>query len=182
MNKNLLIVVTFLGLLILTACGSESGTNGTNESQSETQETSVETSTEETKDEKLGLGSTFEFDGSSGLIEIHFGTDITWKTIDNEYSDNNGATIFGIPMTVTNKSDETGGLNPFDFTVFGSKGTTLDSVGSEFDDNITWMGDLRPGASQSGVLYILYDGDGEYAIEFGTFSGSKQEVVFNITK
>jgi len=129
----------------------------------------------------LTLGDTFEFRSSSGEVEITFGTSVSWLTIDNTWSQHHGAVVFSIPISITNIGTETGGLNPFDFNLFGSNGLRLGSVGT-LDGDITWEGNMRPGAIQEGYLHFLYVGDGQYAIEFaaGLGFGDSQEVMFNI--
>ena len=130
------------------------------------------------------LGDTFEFNGSSGEVEITLGTDISWMEVTNQWSQHIGAIVFSVPISVTNIGSETGGLNPFDFNMFGSDGLRLDSVGSSFDTDITWEGNMRPGATQTGSLYFLYVGDGQYAIEFasGFGLGNLLEVIFSISR
>ena len=132
-----------------------------------------------------GLGDTFEFGGSSGLVELTFGTDITFTTIENQFSDLNGEYVIVLPVTMTNIDDETGSLNMFDISLFGSNGVSLDSVDLYFmDDNILWGSDLRSGATLDSYLHILYDGDGEYVIEFaaGLGFGDSAELVFQIQR
>jgi len=133
-------------------------------------------------DGPLTFGSTFQIDGSNGLIELTFGTDTFWGVIDSSWSQHYGETFFAIPITVRNLSSETGGLNQFDFSLFGSNGLSLDSVGLSLDYDITWESNMRAGASQTGLLYFLYDGDGEYVLEFsvGFGFGDSEEVFFQI--
>jgi len=134
--------------------------------------------------DSLGLGETFEFDGLSGLLEITFGDELVWGQVTNSWSDLYGADVFGVLITVTNIGEETGSLNMFDFVQFGSYGLCLSSIGSSFDDDITWSADMRAGATQEGFLYFLFDGNGEYAVEFssGFGFGDNAEVVFNVQR
>lgn len=138
----------------------------------------------ESPEPSLTFGDRFQFNGSSGLIEIGLGTDVFWGEIDNSWSNHYGATVFGIPITVRNVSFGTGGLNPFDLTVFGSSGLILESVGTFFDHDIALAGVMRAGASQTGLLYFLYDGDGEYVVEFsaGFGLGDSHEAIFQIER
>ncbi|MDR2571581.1 MAG: DUF4352 domain-containing protein [Oscillospiraceae bacterium] len=130
------------------------------------------------------LGDSFDFSGSSGDVRISFGTSFVFSEITNNWSDHFGKTVFSIPVSVTNIDNETGGLNPFDFDLYGSNGLKLGSVGSSFDDDITWEGDMRPGATMEGSLYFLYVGDGQYTIEFaaGFGFGDRVEVIFDVIK
>ena len=65
-----------------------------------------------------------------------------------------------------NNKDENHNLNMFYYKTFGSQGTELDDISAYFDDEVGWAGELRPGASYTKAFYLLYDGDGTYAIEF----------------
>jgi len=109
-------------------------------------------------------------------LEIVFGSGITWTAINNQFSDKNGATVFLVPVTVKNVKGETHGLNMFYYDQYGSKGTRLDGVSAYFDGEITFAGDMRSGATQTSFMAFLYDGDGDYYVEFSTFFGKPIEV------
>ena len=111
------------------------------------------------------LGSTVEFDG----MAIAFGDAYGTATLDNQFSDHFGATVIAMPVTITNNNSKTHGLNMFAVKAFGPQGTELDSVFTYFDDDVRMMGDLRPGASSNGNLYFLYDGNGDYYLDFGFY-------------
>lgn len=151
------------------------------EATTESTETESEKPNDEPKDEpkdnKLTLGSTFEFDN----LQLTIGDTIGWDVVANQYSDNNGAEVVTIPVTVKNIGDETNSLNMFFYKFFGSKGTTLDTVGSYFDDDADSLGDLRPDAEINGNFHMMYDGDGTYYIEFDNFS-DKIEVEIPVQK
>ena len=159
--KNVLIIVTLiLSITILTGCGSESSSDGG-----------------DSKKNSYTLGETFNFDD----LEITLGKDYSFTTIDNEYSENYGADVIKLPITVKNLKEETHGLNMFYYSVFGSKGTEVDAVNTYFDDNIDEAGELRTGASYTKNMYFVYDGDGQYAIEFNDLF-NKVTVEFDVTK
>lgn len=159
--KNVLIIVTLiLSITILTGCGSESSSGGS-----------------DSKKNSYTLGETFNFDD----LEITLGKDYSFTTIDNEYSENYGADVIKLPITVKNLKEETHGLNIFYYSVFGSKGTEVDEVNTYFDDNIDEAGELRTGASYTKNMYFVYDGDGQYAIEFNDLF-NKVTVEFDVTK
>ena len=71
----------------------------------------------------------------------------------------------------------------FYYKFFGSKGNELDSVGSYFSDegDIDSAKEMRPGSSQNTHMHILYDGDGDYYINFDNFH-EKLEVKIPIVK
>ena len=142
--------------------------NSSSESQGE------DASSQETE---LTFNTPFIFDE----IEISYGSELKWATVDNRYSDHDGKEVILIPTTITNKSDKTHGLNMFYYEIFGPQGLRLDSVSAYFDDNIEDVGDMRPGATATGYLSILYDGDGDYYIAFDNFD-QQFEVKLPISK
>ena len=124
------------------------------------------------------LGDTFTFDG----FQFTIGTEISYKTLNNQYADHNGATVIALPVTVVNNNSETKSVNIFYLKYFGSQGTQIDNVDAYFDDTaITDKGELRPGAKTSGFFYLLYDGNGKYGIDFDNFS-EKYTLEFNVEK
>jgi len=193
MKKAKWYVFVLIFLFILGACDGvandaaaegELPANNQNEAPAQNQAQPEDTVREETvtHDGLVTFGDTFQFNGSSGNIEISLGSDVFWGELDNTWSQHHGATIFAIPITIRNISSGTGGLNPFDFTQFSPDGLRLDSIGSSLDYDITWESNMRAGASQTGLLYFLYDDDGEYVLEFsaGFGFGDSQEVIFQI--
>lgn len=122
------------------------------------------------------VDETFEFDD----FEISINNNYSFVKVKNRYSEYNGKTVVKIPITVKNIADETSGLNMFDYKLYGSNGTELRNVAAYFDNSIDYAGDLRPGASYTKYLYYVYDGDGEYALEFNSYK--KINVLINIIK
>jgi hypothetical protein len=49
------------------------------------------------------------------------------------------------------------------------------------DDAVDFGGDLRPGAQYTKNIYVEYDGDGEYVIDFG-FWGVDASVSFSVAR
>lgn len=111
------------------------------------------------------LGSTVEFDG----LTITFGDAYGTATLDNQFAEHAGATVIAMPVAVTNNNASTHGLNMFAIKEFGPSGTQLDSVIAYFDDDVRMMGEMRPGATMNGNLYFLYDGNGDYYLDFGFY-------------
>ena len=199
MKKILALVLALMLVLSLAACGlggdkstdtppatdtsttppSSSGAESTPEKTPENKpENTPEKSPEPSKDpnRELTFGDLVEFDD----LEIVFGNEIIWSKIENSYSDHNDEDVFLVPITVKNTKNETYGLNMFAYTQFGSKGTTLDSIGYYFDDEVDSMGTMRPGALKDSYMAFLYDGDGDYYLEFDAFFGDKVEVALPI--
>lgn len=113
------------------------------------------------KDKTPTFGSTVVCDG----FEITFGTEVSWVVVDNEYSDYHNADVIAIPVSVKNIGEESDYPYGF-FDFFNPDGNEIDSVHNYFDDDIFEMGKLRPGASSDAVVHILYEGDGDYYIEY----------------
>ena len=125
-----------------------------------------------------GFDDTFTFDD----LEITFGRDYTFTTISNQYSDYYGKDIVRVPVTVTNKSTETHGLNMFYYNIYGTSGSKTNNVSTWFsDDSLDYAGDLRSGASYTKYIYFVYDADGTYVFEFDNYS-EEVEVELEITK
>ena len=119
---------------------------------------------DEKKDVKkvYGFNEKFEYDG----LEITIGDNYSFEVIQSEYSDLNGETMVKIPITVKNIKEETNSLVSSTVSSFGSKGTEVDWITGYADDDVVTAGDLRAGASYDKYIYLLYDGDGKYALEF----------------
>jgi len=64
----------------------------------------------------------------------------------------------------------------FSYSQYGSLGTKLDSIGSFFDGEVSFAGDMRSGATQETFMAFLYDGDGDYFVEFSKMFGDTLEV------
>lgn len=158
---------------------SELESQGTTTSaiQQESSATEVQQESSEPEESKTSSVSsssrnkTITFDG----FKIVFDRENAYLTkVDNKYSDVNNKPVIAIPTTVTNNNSKTGGLNFFYIKCFGSAGTTLDDVFVLFDDGTKIFEDLRPGASISGTIYMLYDGAGTYYITFDNFAETKE--------
>lgn len=124
-----------------------------------------------------GFDENFIFDN----LEITIGSNYTFDIIQNRYSEYNNSTVLKIPITVKNNSSSTHGLNMFYYDVYGSLGTEIKTVGSYFDDDIDYAGDLRSGASYTKYINVLYDGNGIYSVEFNNYL-QEITVEFNIVK
>lgn len=123
------------------------------------------------------FNETFEFDD----LNITIGSDYTFTTVSNKYSDYYNKAVIKLPITIKNISNETHGLNMFYYDIYGSQGTEVKDVNSYFDENVDYAGDLRSGAEYTKYLYIVYDGDGLYTIEFDKWD-NKITVEFSIKK
>jgi len=128
---------------------------------------------------EFSLGEMFEFDG----LEITIGDNFSWGEIDDDWSDHDGEAYFYLPVTFTNVGEESNSLSSWGFTVFGPNGVALDDIAWDIDgDDITRESDVRPGTTVNGYLHILFDGNGEYLIEFDTWNEDDIHIVFTVTR
>lgn len=180
------LVVFFCAVLALALAGCGGGAGETNASPGSSAgatasggdaQASAEASPGAASDGAVALGEKFTFGG----LEITFGTDISWSKVDNQFSESNGKEVFSVPVTVKNVSDETQGLNPFFYNCFEPNGTKLDGVYTLFDDGMKLFDELRPDAEQTHPMYIIYEGDGDYVVEFDNFT-DKVEVKIPVAK
>ena len=111
----------------------------------------------------LTFGSTFEF---SNLL-ITFGDRVGWTAVDVEWSNLYGQTVFYVPVTVTNLYTSTQRLPSYRIRKFGPDGLRVEDVGYLFDDDVShWNSEMRPGATLHSYMHILYNGSGQYVLEF----------------
>ena len=127
--------------------------------------------------QKYGLGDTFNFDD----LQITIGNNYTFDVVKNQFSDYNNENAIKLPITVKNISNETKRLNIFYLNYFKPDGTETKSVGAYFDDSLEKAGELRKDASYNTYLYLLYDTDGKYVIEFKNIIDNK-EIEFDVKK
>lgn len=171
-----IIIVLIAGLLLVAGCGSKKEEETSNKNSSQIQQ--EENSEESELDNGLSFNDTFEFDG----FELTIQSDIEWDTVKNQFSEQNGAEVMLIPMHIKNISGESKSMSMFSISLYGSSGVELDSVDSYFDNTLGYDGvSLRDGTETDVYLAMLYDGDGDYYIEFSDFF-NKIEVRLPISK
>ena len=188
-KTGLIILFAIIGIVIAALIGciiyfaTRSSSNEDNDNHNDSSKTNIidDTSDSESKqnyEKNPKLNEMFVFDD----LEITLGSDISFTKIKNKYSENNGKDVVKMPITVKNIKNETHGLNMFYYNIYGSQGTEADNVASYFDkDSIDYAGDLRPGSTYTKYLYFIYDGNGEYAIEFDDWE-NKITIEFSIEK
>ena len=168
-----LIVLLVMIILVVFVLFVAFGGNETNENSKSS--SSITTGTLSTK--SYGLGDTMTFDG----LELTFDSTYSFATIVNQFSDYNGRLVVKLGVNVKNISNEKNHLNIFYYDLFGSQGIELDSISAYFDDSIDHAGDLKANASYKTYFYILYDGNGNYSIDFNNHS-QEMSVEFKVTK
>lgn len=176
-----------IGVVVIAIIGSVFGTNGDTNNTGSANGSAVlssastpgnnGSSSAKTDSSQLTFGDKFTFDN----LEITISDNISWDKVDNQFSDHNGKTVVRVPVTIKNISDDTHSLNMFYYKVYGSQGNELDSVSFLFDDVVDKAGDMRSGATQNTSFVFLYDGDGDYYIEFDNYK-EKIEVKMHVEK
>lgn len=124
-----------------------------------------------------GLGDTFTFDD----IEYSLGTTISYGVVENMFSDVDGRDAIKIPVTVKNVGDESTSVSTLWMKLYGPSGNELANVEYYFDDSIAYAGSLLPGATKDTYIYLLYESDGTYTMEFDDWT-DKLTVKFDVTK
>lgn len=163
----LLVIILFISNGSNSNNSSSTGKSGVTDYNGKTSEIEEkEDKTEKNKKKIYGYNETFAFDN----LEITIGENYKFDTVKNHYSDYNGKTVVGLPITIKNLSEETHSLNMFYYDVFGSAGTEVKTLNSYFDDNLDDAGELRYNASYTKYTYFLYDGNGTYSLEFDNYS------------
>lgn len=122
-------------------------------------------------------GDKFSFD----KFEIAIGNNYSFVQVNNEYSQYNGQDVIKLPITLKNTSYEKTHLNMFYHSYEGPSGKSLPKLAAMFDESIDYADDLESGEEYTKYLYILYDGDGKYKIEFNNYK-EKKTVEFTINK
>lgn len=171
-------------ILFVSGCGSKDEKESTKKDTSQNESSQTESSqTEESerseeKNDELTFDEPFEFDG----FELTISSDIEWSSVKNPFSENNGADVILVPIHIKNISGETKSFNMFYLTLFGSSGVELENVDAYFDNTLGYgSSSLRDGVETDSILALLYDGDGDYYIEFSDFF-DKLEVKLPISK
>lgn len=128
---------------------------------------------------EFSLGERFVFDD----LEIVIIDDIEWATIIWPGSNLDGREVMIFPITVTNMGDSANNIGLGNVTIFGSAGIELENLGfSLLEDSVLRAGDIRPGATLNSIIHVLYDGDGEYVIEFSAWRESSVFVIFDFVR
>ena len=177
-----LLVILSIALLLIGCSNTTKPTNQQSKDDNNAENTPTGEPIDQTHPEpenELTLGKHFlVFEG----YEVTLYDSIEWDVLNNQFSDKDGSDVFLVPFHVKNNTEETGMINPFYVKYFGSTGVSIDDVSSYFDGSFGIASNqLRPGAEVDSKFAILYDGDGDYYIEFESFS-EHLEVKIPVTK
>lgn len=138
---------------------------------------------EKNDNKKYGFNQKFVFDE----FEITVGSNYTFTTVNNKYSEYYEKPIIKLPVTIKNLSSETRKLNMFDYKIYDAQGVEAKNVATimnlqlEADDTLDYAGKLKTGASYVKYMYFLYNGNGTYSIEFDNYT-EHYNVEFEIKK
>jgi YbbR domain-containing protein len=162
-----ILALIFIFILSFTACLEyNAGSIENNNQQSE--KTTVETNTE--SDKQSELNKTIKFDN----FEITISPNV-------EIFEHRGKDTIKIPISVKNIKSETHTLYSFLIACFDPNGVETENVSLFLDDRVK-SDKIRGGATANYSLYFLYNGDGDYFIEFGGHGRNKVDVKIPITK
>ena len=165
------VLVIIIIIAIAAIAGSRTNQNTTvtdlNSTSSTPSDNTSTSSTPTASSSNPGFSDTFSFDN----LSLTFLPSYSFTVLNNQFSDANGQTVLVLPLTIKNDSTESKNLNMYSYHVFGPNGTELESESAYFmDDSADFAGKLQPGASYTKNLYVLFDGNGTYKIEFGIFN------------
>ena len=109
---------------------------------------------------RIPLGETFYYSGL--MVTIEEGA--VWGIVNDETSRDYGIEFFMVPVSLKNVDREShGGFSVRQLAPNGEELNWL--VIPRANDNITAMGNLRPGGVREGFLYVRFCEDGEYVFE-----------------
>jgi hypothetical protein len=177
--KKIFIILAVLMVLVLSGCFSSKNESLDNLVSLMMENYPSEDSNDEEAMKNLTYGSTFNFND----LEITIGESASVVNNGREgsfFSSSYVSDYVKLPIKIKNIADFSNELNSFDCNFFGPKGIAVINGMGSFEDERIENTSIRPGVVLEGFTYFLYDGDGEYVIEFG--QKSKYEVKINVTK
>jgi|GEM_PF-3020482 len=123
------------------------------------------------------------FDGWG--ITIH--DEIAWTVFADQTSAFNGHAVFYLPISITNLGEQSRRFSGVSHRTYGPDGLRLSDVFRSFRRDVVHADtvEMRPGATVAHYVHVLYNGDGEYVIEFyPNQNGSRElvEFVFQVQK
>lgn len=133
-------------------------------------------STTENNKNKSNSTSSITFDG----FEISLGLDVEVFVFEEKYSSHNGKDLIKIPFAIKNVKGESNSLNFWEIKFFGPDGIEIDDMNYNFDDSFK-SEKMRNEAEINCFLYFLYNGDGDYYVEFNDFL-NKEEIKISVIK
>ncbi len=118
------------------------------------------------------LGDTFTFKG----LEITLSQEASFTKIDERHLRDGGKLVIKIGIHLKNISEYDS--YPPEIKFFGPEGVQITNAYGYFDDAVKTTLNMRPDASCDRYLYVFYEGDGQYYIDFGIYSNEKKTVSF----
>jgi hypothetical protein len=119
--------------------------------------------------------------------EIIIGDAVDWLKgeLSEENHPNSQTYMVRVPVTITNKGDETRSFAAFAVNIYGASGLQLSRIlNFQYDDSIANKGNNMPvGATESDIyIYFPYDGEGDYFISFSWLNIPTREVKISISQ
>jgi len=180
MNKLIKILFVFIFCISLIGCSSKENNNETTLADQQELQEEVEQEEEQEEADKnmitVSYGESFIFDD----MEITFQNEISWHTIENQYSDINGAETFAVAITVTNKKNEANYLKISEFRQYDPNGELQDPMALLND--LSWASELNSGETLEAQIQFIYEGNGEYTIMFNDGWGNGVIALLPISK
>jgi hypothetical protein len=143
----------------------------------------------ELQDNASSPNSAFQHSVNSKFIfndwEITIGDTAEWLKgeLSEEDHPNSQTYMVRVPVTLTNKGDETRSFAAFTMEIYGATGLQLSRIlNTHYDDSIFHQGNNMPaGTTESNIyIYFPYDGEGDYFISFNMLNVPTSEVKINI--
>ena len=169
MKKLLSVFLAILLVLCSAGCSANAGTtfDDAMEAGNMNQTALVPVSTQRPgyapQDPEYTFGNTFSFLG----LEITIGSDVSLTEVSDMTSEHYKKSVLSVPVTIKNISDKNSGLNvPFYLTFYGPTGAYAEYAGAHFRSDVSNIGTLSPGSEVDSAFHIIYEGTGDYYIEF----------------
>lgn len=121
-----------------------------------------------------------DFDGLLVTADLDQ-TTWSWLQINNPSSSNHGSIVVGVPITATNNSGSSRVLNSMYCRVLGPDGSAQSDISAYYtSDDILQRGSIYAGSTESGVIHILYRGEGTYTLSFDNLLGRKASLPIDL--
>ncbi len=128
------------------------------------------------EEEPQATPGTVDFDNLVVALNLDQST-WQWLQVNNPASGNHGSLVVSIPVTVTNNDEASRVLNNMYCKIYGPDGSVLPDISQQYtSDDILQRGSIYQGTSESGVVHILFRGEGTYTFEFDDLLGGKVDL------
>ena len=180
--KKIFIILAVLMVLVLSGCFSLKNESLDNLVSLMMENYPSEDSNDEEAMKNLTYGSTFNFNDFE--ITIGENSSVINNGVSGDfYSSSYISDYVKLPIKIKNIKESSNELSSAECRFFGPKGTAVGNGMGVFEGKTATNVAMRSGVTHEGFLYLQYDGDGEYVIEFQRYSSETiYEVKINVTK